>query len=102
MSAGGYVVWCVLRLVMICVRCQRSKGASGSSGCGRLYYLTQAWTTYIVSGGLHLNGVVTIAQLGQAKASDRGHIVDLGEQVAVALSSQLNDSACRSQNGVSK
>lgn len=48
---------------------------------------------YIVGSGLHLDGVVTVAQLGQTEASDGRHVVDFGQQVAVSLSSQLDDGA---------
>jgi len=52
-------------------------------------------TTYVVGSGLHLDGIVTITQLGQTKASDRCHVVNLGEKMAVSLCSQLDDRASK-------
>ena len=46
-----------------------------------------------MGGGLHLNGVVAIAQLSQTEASNGRHVVDLGQKVAVSLSSQLDHGA---------
>lgn len=50
-------------------------------------------STHVVSSRLHLDGIVAIAQLGQTKASDRGHVVDLGQQAAVSFSTQLDHRA---------